>query len=80
MSDYVSHDAPVLADSECQGPQKLLTKPLLHHKRRRKVPLTPEQKVHNTLLSFKRVFVEHVFAQLKSFRTIPSQNSLSQED
>ena len=72
MSDHVPRDATVLADSGYQGLQKLHTKTFLPHKRRRKVPLTPEQKAHNTALSSKRVLVEHVFAQLKKFKILGS--------
>ena len=68
MSDHVPRDATVLADSGYQGLQKLHQKTVLPHKRRSKEKLTPEQKVHNRALSSKRVFVEHVFAQLKKFK------------
>ena len=72
MSDHVPRDAVVLADSGYQGMQKLHTKTVLPHKRRSKEKLTPEQKVHNRALSSKRVFVEHVFAQLKKFKILGS--------
>lgn len=72
MSDHVPRDAFVLADSGYQGLQKLHPKTILPHKRRRKVPLTPEQKTHNTSLSSKRILVEHVFAQLKKFKILGS--------
>ena len=72
MSAHVPRDALVLADSGYQGMQKLHTKTVLPHKRRRKIPLTPEQKAHNTSLSSKRILVEHVFAQLKKFKILGS--------
>ena len=72
MSAHVPRDALVLADSGYQGMQKLHTKTVLPHKRRRKIPLTPEQKAHNTSLSSKRILVEHVFAQLKKFKILDS--------
>lgn len=70
MSDHVPRGALVLADSGYQGMQKLNTKTVLPHKRRRKIPLTPEQKARNTSLSSKRILVEHVFAQLKKFKIL----------
>ncbi len=57
MSDHVPRDVFVLADSGYQGLQKLHTKTVLPYKRRRKVPLTSEQKAHNTSLSSKRILV-----------------------
>ena len=72
MSSHVPRDALVLADSGYQGLQKLHLKTILPHKRRRKIPLTPQQKAHNTSLSSKRIFVEHVFAELKKFKILGS--------
>ena len=59
-------------DSGYQGLQKLHLKTALPHKRRRKIPLTPEQEAHNTSLSSKRILVEHALAQLKKFKILGS--------
>ena len=72
MSEHLPRDAVVLADSGYQGLQKIHPKTILPHKRRRKCPLSPEQKAHNTALSSKRVAIEHVFAQLKKFKILGS--------
>ena len=51
MSDHIPKDIQVLADSGYQGLQKQHPKTLLPHKRRRKSPLTAEQKEHNHTLA-----------------------------
>ena len=66
MMNHVPLDAFVLADSGYQGLPKIHSKTVLHHKRRRKVLLTREQKDRNKSLSSERILVEHVFAQLKN--------------
>lgn len=71
-SGHVPRDALVLADSGYQGLQKIHPKTVLPHKRRRKLPLTSEQKAHNTAFSSKRVSIEHVFSQLKKFKILGS--------
>ena len=71
-SDKISRDVIILADSGYQGLQKIHPKTILPHKRRRKCPLTPEQKAHNRTLSSQRVRVEHAFAQLKKFKILSS--------
>ncbi len=72
MFDHIPKDVQVLADSGYQGLQKMHPKTILPHKRRRKRPLTTEQKTHNHALASKRVGVEHVFAQLKKFKIFGS--------
>ena len=72
MSDHIPKDIQVLADSGYQGLQKQHPKTLLPHKRRRKSPLTAEQKEHNHTLASKRVSVEHVFSHLKKFKILGS--------
>ena len=53
-SDHVPRDVEILVDSGYQGLQKIHENTNLPFKRRRKTPLTPEQKAHNTaLLSLK---------------------------
>ena len=72
QSSKIPRNATVLADSGYQGLQKIHKNTVLPFKRRRKCPLTAEQKAHNTLLSSKRVVVEHTFAQLKKFKILGS--------
>ena len=72
LSDKISRDVIILADSGYQGLQKIHPKTILPHKRRRKCPLMPEQKAHNRALASKRVLIEHVFAQLKKFKILSS--------
>ena len=72
FSDKVPRDVTILADSGYQGLQKLHKKTILPYKRRRRCPLTPEQRAHNRKLSSKRVTIEHVFAHLKKFQILSS--------
>ena len=72
MSEHLPREAVVLADSGYQGLQKIHPTTISPHKRRRKCPLSPEQKAHNTALFSKRVTIEHVFAQLKKFKILGS--------
>lgn len=72
QSSKIPKNVTVLADSGYQGLQKIHKNTVLPFKRRRKCPLTTEQKTHNSALSSKRVVVEHVFAQLKKFKILGS--------
>jgi hypothetical protein len=65
-------DAIILADSGYQGLQKKNKNAILPHKRRRKIPLSAEEKAHNRDLPFKRVLIENVFAKLKKFKILSS--------
>lgn len=69
---HVPEDVLVLADSGYQGLQKIHTKTMLPHKRRRKCPLTDEQRAENTELASRRIVVEHIFANLKRFKILSS--------
>ena len=61
----------LLADSGYQGLGKLHPNSRIPHKRRRKtIPLTPEQKAHNLALASQRVLVENVIRRLKVFRVL----------
>ena len=71
-SDHVPRDIEILVDSGYQGLQKIHENTSLPFKRRRKTPLTPEQKAHNTAIASRRIIVEHVFAQLKKFKILGS--------
>ncbi|MDR0753534.1 MAG: transposase [Holosporaceae bacterium] len=42
------------------------------HKRRRKTPLTAEEKAHNRALASQRSLIENVFAKLKRFKILSS--------
>jgi IS5 family transposase len=65
-------DAIILADSGYQGLQKKNKNAILPHKRRRKTPLTKEEKAHNKDLASKRSLIENVFAKLKKFKILSS--------
>ncbi len=62
----------ILADSGYQGLQKIHKNTTLPYKRRRKQPLSPEQKAHNRALSSKRIVVENTFARMKKFKILSS--------
>ena len=70
LSDHILKDVVVLADSGYQGLQKLHKNTILPYKRRRKNPLSQEQKQHNHDLASQRIVVEHVFAKLKIFKIL----------
>ena len=72
MSDHIPKDVQVLTVSGYQDLQKQHQKTILPYKRRRKVPLSDEQKAHNHALTSKRVSVEHVFSHLKKFKILGS--------
>ena len=59
-----------VADSGYQGWQKLQSKVVLPYKKRKKKPLTKEQKAHNKQLSSGRMQVEHKIRNLKLFKII----------
>jgi len=65
-------NSQVLADSGYQGLQKIHKNTILPHKRRRKIPLIYEQKIHNRELSSKRGRVEHVIGKMKKFKILSS--------
>jgi IS5 family transposase len=65
-------EATILADSGYQGLQKKNKKAVLPHKKKRKTPLTEEEKAHNRALASKRVLIENVFAKLKKFKILGS--------
>ena len=54
----IAECAPVLVDSGYQGLQKLHGNTTLPHKRRKKQPLTKEQRSHNKKLASNRVLNE----------------------
>jgi hypothetical protein len=60
----------VQADTGYQGIQKDHKESTIPHKRKRKTPLSKEEKQHNHTLSSKRVAVEHVIGFLKRFKII----------
>lgn len=67
----VRPDTELLADSGYQGLAKLHARSRTPHKRWRKtVPLTKEQRAHNTALASERVLVENVIRRLKVFRVL----------
>jgi hypothetical protein len=68
----ISREAIILADSGYQGLQKKHKNAILPHKRRRKTPLTAEEKDHNRALASKRYLIENVFAKLKRFKILSS--------
>lgn len=72
QSSKIPKNVTVLADSGYQGLQKIHSKTILPHKRRRKCSLTPEEQAHNRALASKRIVVEHVFAHVKKFKILGS--------
>ena len=66
----IAECAPVLVDSGYQGLQKLHGNTTLPHKRRKKQPLTKEQRSHNKKLASNRVLNENVIGILKRFKII----------
>lgn len=60
----------LLADSGFQGLAKRHAHCRTPHKRRKGIPLTPEQKAHNRKLASERVLAEHVIRRLKVFRIL----------
>ncbi len=79
QSCKIPKGATVLVDSGYQGLQKIHPNTILPHKRRRKQPLSPEQKAHNTKLASERIVVEHVFAHMKKFKILGSTYRNSQK-
>ena len=72
FSDKIPRDVKVLVDSGYQGLQKIHKNTILPYKRRRKMPLSQEQKQHNHDLASQRIVVEHVFSHLKIFKILSS--------
>jgi transposase len=64
--------AIILADSGYQGLQKKNKNAILPHKKKRKTPLTEEEKAHNRELASQRSLIENVFAKLKRFKILSS--------
>lgn len=60
----------ILADSGYQGLQRIHHKTTLPYKRKKKQPLTKEQKLHNRNLASNRVLNENVISVLKRFKII----------
>jgi hypothetical protein len=56
------------ADSGYQGWQKLQSNVVIPHKKRRKIPLTQEQKLHNKRLASFRMKIEHKIREIKIFK------------
>ena len=65
-------DALKLVDSAYQGLQKRTKNVILPYKRKRKIPLTDEEKSHNRELASQRVLIENTFAKLKKFKILGS--------
>lgn len=59
-----------MVDSGYQGLQKIHVKTTLPHKKKKKQPLTKEQKKHNKNLASNRVLNENVIGILKRFKII----------
>jgi len=59
-----------LADSGYQGLAERHPNSRTPHKRRRKQPLTPEQRAQNRQISRERLLVEHIIRSLKVFRSL----------
>ena len=66
----IAESATVLVDSGYQGLQKLHKNTTLPHKRKKKQPLTKEQRSHNKKLASNRVLNENVIGVLKRFKII----------
>lgn len=65
-----AEQATVIADSGYQGLQKIHINSTLPYKRKKKQPLTREQKLHNRQLAKDRVLNENVIGVLKRFKII----------
>jgi hypothetical protein len=65
-------NATKLADSGYQGLQKKTKNVILPVKKKRKIPLTDEEKAHNRALASNRCLIENVFAKLKKFKILGS--------
>lgn len=59
-----------LADSGYQGLAQQHKNSRTPHKRRKKQPLSPEQRTQNRKLSQERLLVEHIIRSLKIFRIL----------
>jgi len=60
----------VKADKGYQGIKKIHQNSEIPHKKRKKTPLTKEEKSYNKKLNSERVVVEHVIRKLKIFKIL----------
>lgn len=63
-------DMKILADSGYQGISKICPNATTPHKRKKKTPLTKEQKQANHTLSSKRIIAEQINAKIKVFKIV----------
>jgi hypothetical protein len=66
----LSSDTLVIGDTGYQGLQRRHLNSLLPKKRRKKRPLTPEDKRTNRAIARRRMMVEHVIGRLKRFKIL----------
>lgn len=66
----IHEDKQVIADTGYQGMQKLHKNTKLPHKRKKKQPLTKEQKQENKKISNQRVAVENIIRSIKIFKIL----------
>ena len=67
---HIHQSIRVQVDTGYQGIQKVRANTDIPIKRRKKIPLTPEQKKHNHRVSSQRVVVEHVIRAVKIFKIV----------
>jgi hypothetical protein len=67
---HIQSKTKMQADSGYQGLKSLHPNSELPYKRRKKQPLTQEEKIHNKKLAGERVIVENVIGRLKRFKII----------
>lgn len=72
LKDLCLVEAIKLVDLGYQGLQKRTKNVKLPIKKKKKIPLTVEEKVHNRALTSERVLIENVFAKLKRFKILGS--------
>jgi putative transposase len=63
-------DKVMMADSGYQGIAKICPNATTPHKRKKKTPLTLEQKQANHALSSKRIIAEQINAKIKVFKIV----------
>jgi len=67
---YVKSSTQIIADSGYQGIGKIHKESQTPRKKKKKKPLSAEDKRYNRNLSRKRIFVENIIGWLKRFRII----------
>ncbi|WP_425972232.1 transposase [Acinetobacter sp. TSRC1-3] len=63
-------DAFILGDNGCQGIYSVYAQSLLPFKAKRRCKLDPELKVYNREINNRRIGIEHVFGDLKTFKIL----------